>query len=40
MDKLPMDSYWIARRFDEATLLKVTNAAEQLLGIHLTPKLD
>ena len=40
MDKLPMDSYWIARRFDEATLLKVTNAAEQLLGIHLTPDLD
>lgn len=40
MDKLPMDSYWIARRFDEATLLKVTYAAELLLGIHLTPELD
>lgn len=40
MDKLPIDSYWIARRFDETTLLKITYAAEQLLGIHLTPELD
>jgi amidase len=38
-DKLPLDSYWIARRFDEKTLLKVTYAAEQRLGLHLTPDL-
>jgi amidase len=39
-DKLPMDSYWIARRFDEATLLKVTYAVEQLIGLCLSPELD
>lgn len=39
-DKMPMDSYWIARRFDEATLLKVTYAVEQLMGLCLSPELD
>jgi amidase len=39
-NKIPLGSYWIARRFDEATLFKVTYAAEQLLGIHLAPELD
>ena len=38
-DKLPTDSYWIARRFDEATLLKITYAAEQRLGLQLRPEL-
>jgi amidase len=36
-DKLPLDSYWIARRYDEAGLLKVVYAAEQLLGICMKP---
>lgn len=39
-DKIPMGSYWIARRFDEVTLLKVTYAAEQLMGLCLSPELD
>jgi amidase len=39
-DKLPLDSYWIARRFEETTLLKVTYAVEQLMGLCLSPELD
>lgn len=38
-DKMPIGSYWIARRFDEATLLKVTHAAEQILALSLKPDL-
>lgn len=36
-DKMPIGSYWIARRFDETTLLKVTYAIEQILGLSLKP---
>lgn len=36
-DKLPIASYWIARRFDEAALLKVTYAVEQLMTLSLKP---
>jgi len=36
---IPIDSLWIARRFDEASLLKVCYAAEQLLGLSLRPNL-
>jgi len=38
-DNIPMGSYWIARRFDEATLIKVAYATEQALGLHLRPSL-
>ena len=34
---VPIDSYWIARRFDEASLIKVCSVAEQLLGLNLKP---
>ena len=34
---LPLSSYWIARRFDEGSLIKVCYAAEQLLGLNLKP---
>ncbi len=36
-DNVPVGSYWIARRFDEATLLKIAYAAEQALGVALLP---
>jgi Asp-tRNA(Asn)/Glu-tRNA(Gln) amidotransferase A subunit family amidase len=36
-DKLPLGSYWIARRYDEGTLLKAAYAAEQLLALQLRP---
>ena len=39
-DKLPVGSYWIARRFDEATLIKVAYGVEQLLGLCLRPELS
>ena len=39
-NNMPMGSYWIARRYDEATLLKVTYAVEQLLGLCLKPEFD
>jgi len=39
-DKLPIDSYWIARRFDEASLFRATYAVEQLINVNLIPKLD
>ncbi len=38
-DKLPMDCYWMARRYEEATLLRVTYAVEQELNVHLKPDL-
>ena len=37
-DSLPVGSYWIARRFDETSLLKAAYAAEQALGVRLTPE--
>jgi len=40
LDKMPLDSYWIARRFDEPKLLRITYTAEQLLGLSLRPEID
>ena len=37
-NKVPFGSYWMARRFDEASLIKVTYAVEQILGLHLKPE--
>ena len=36
-DGLPIGSYWIARRFDEATIIKTAFVAEQILGLNLRP---
>jgi amidase len=36
-DKLPIGSYWIARRFDEAQLITAAYAAEQILNLKLRP---
>jgi amidase len=38
-DKLPTDSYWIARRFDEAALFRVTYALEKRLNLCLRPEI-
>jgi amidase len=32
---MPIGSYWIAKRYDEATLLRITGAVENLLGVTL-----
>lgn len=37
-NKIPLGSYWIARRFDEATLIKVAYAIEQIMRLHLKPE--
>jgi len=34
---LPIGSYWMARRFDEAAMIGATHAAEKLLGLMLRP---
>ena len=39
-DQMPTDSYWIARRYDEAALFRVTYAAERLLSVCLRPNLS
>jgi len=36
-DNMPFGSYWVARRFDEASLLRVTYAVERGLGLSLRP---
>ena len=36
-DNLPIGSYWIARRFDEAALFRAAISAERLLGLKLKP---
>ena len=36
-DRHPIPSYWMARRFDEAALVRVGRAAEKLLGLTLRP---
>ena len=38
-DNMPLDSYWIARRFDEGRLLRVVYAAERILAIKPRPEL-
>lgn len=37
-DRLPLDSYWIARRYDEGRLLSAACAAEKALGLELRPE--
>ena len=34
-NRIPIGSYWIAKRYDEATLLRITCAVENLLGVTL-----
>jgi amidase len=34
-NRIPIGSYWIAKRYDEATLLRITGAVEGLLGVTL-----
>ena len=36
-DRAPSPCYWMARRFDEAVLVKVGRAVEKLLDLHLRP---
>lgn len=38
-DGIPIGAYWIARRYDEATLLRVAHAAERLLQVKCVPAL-
>jgi amidase len=38
-NRVPVGSYWIARRFDEAKLIKATYAVEQIMGLCLKPGL-
>lgn len=38
-DGLPIGSYWMARRFGEAALLRAAYAAEQALGLDMRPAL-
>jgi amidase len=37
-NRIPIGSYWIARRYDEATLLRIAYAAEKMLGVHCAPE--
>jgi amidase len=37
-DEMPFGCYWIARRYDEATMLRIAFAVEQRLGVRLTPQ--
>lgn len=36
-DNLPLGSFWIARRYDEKTLLRITYALEQILNTRFNP---
>ena len=36
---MPLDSYWIARRFDEGSLIRVCHAVEQIYDLKLRPEL-
>lgn len=38
-DNLPLGSFWIARRYDEKTLLRITYALEQILNTRFNPNL-
>jgi Asp-tRNA(Asn)/Glu-tRNA(Gln) amidotransferase A subunit family amidase len=33
VNRIPIGAYWIARRYDEITLLRITYAAETLLDV-------
>jgi len=36
-DRIPFGAHWIARRYDEATLLRIAHAAERLLNVRCVP---
>ena len=38
-NRMPIGAYWIARRCDEATLLRITYAAECLLRVECVPEM-
>jgi amidase len=38
-DRIPIGSYWIAKRYDEAVLLRITYAAENFLRVKCTPEI-
>lgn len=38
-DRIPFGAYWIARRYDEATMLRIAYAAERLLQVKCVPPL-
>ena len=38
-DRIPIGSYWIAKRYDEATLLRITYAVEKLLKVKCVPEI-
>jgi amidase len=38
-DRIPLGAYWIAKRYDEATLLRIGFAAESLLGVECVPEM-
>jgi Asp-tRNA(Asn)/Glu-tRNA(Gln) amidotransferase A subunit family amidase len=38
-NSIPIGAYWIAKRHDEATLLRITFAAESLLGVKCVPEM-
>jgi amidase len=38
-NKIPIGAYWIARRYDEATLLRIAFAAESVLGVKCVPEM-
>ena len=35
---MPIGAYWIARRYDEATMLRIAFAAETKLGVRCAPQ--
>ena len=37
-DRMPIGSYWIAKRYDEATLLRIAFAAEKRLEVKCVPQ--
>jgi len=38
-NRIPIGAYWIAKRWDEATLLRIAFAAESLLGVECVPEM-
>jgi amidase len=38
-NRIPIGSYWIAKRYDEATLFRITFAAESLLEVKCVPEM-
>jgi amidase len=38
-NRIPIGAYWIAKRYDEATLLRIAFAAETLLDVNCVPEM-